>query len=601
MSVARVYKTGTPYNASELAEMDYVQSFDVMYLAHLDHPVTKMTRLGHTNWTFASVTFGPTIAAPTSLAVAVTNPNQDASATPAGNAYFPQPRTYVVTAIKDATGQESRASGSASGTNDLSLKRNKNVLTWTAASGADRYRVYASLNGAAFGWIGDTTDVTFTDSNIAIDLTDGPPEGFNPFTDAGNPSAVSFFEQRLFLARTKLRPNGIWASRSADFENMDRSRPLKEDDAIAIAIVAQKVNAVNSLVPVGNLMAMTGDGPFKLAGANADFISASPPPRALRQSGRGVNRLKPLVIDEAIFFRPAIGSEVRTLGFSFEIDGYQSNDVSIYSPRFFRGFDITAWAYAEEPMSVVWTVRSDGKMPAFTWQKEQQVWGWTLCETAGTVESICTIPENGEDRTYLVVLRTIGGVERRFLERMASVKWQDVKDSCYLDCAKSYIFETPTQIVTGLWHLEGATVDAIADGFAARGLVVTNGAVDLGMTAETVTVGLPYEALIETLPLVVQTQSAGSTKARKQMLGDVVIQVVDTRGIEVGPKLDRMFRPKPRGNEPLGTANSLITGALLASTAPVVSGESTLFIRSQEPLPMTVTTVFIDPVITEGR
>lgn len=598
MSMARVYRAGTPYNASELAEMDYVQSFDVMYLAHLDHPVTKMTRLSHTEWTFAAVTFGPTIAAPTGLGVTATHPNTDAAN--GGNAYFAQLATYEVTAVNDDTGQESRPSATATGTNDLTLKRNKNSLAWDATTNASRYRVYKSENEQSFGWIGDSETPAFTDDNIAPDLVDGPPEGFNPFTDAGNPSSLTFFEQRLVAARTKLRPNAIFMSRSADFENMDRSRPLKEDDGIAMAIVAQKVNAVNSLVAIDKLIAMTGDGPFKMVGANGDFISANPPPRALRQSGRGANRLKPLVIDEAVFFRPAIGSEVRTLGFSFEIDGYQSNDISIYSPRLFRGFSIVAWTYSEEPMSVVWTARSDGKMPAFTWQKEQQVWGWTLCETDGAVESLCTIPENGEDRTYMVVLRTIGGVERRFLERTASAKWEDVKDSCYLDCAKSYVFDELTQIVTGLWHLEGATVDAIADGFTVRGLTVVDGSIDLGMEALKVTVGLPFEALIETLPLVIQTQSQGSTKAKKQMLGDVVVQVVDTRGIEVGPKLTRMFAPKPRGNEPLDTANRLITGALEASTAPVASGEATLFIRSREPLPMTVTSIFLDPVVTQG-
>jgi hypothetical protein len=37
-----------------------------------------------------------------------------------------------------------------------------------------------------------------------------------------------------------------------------------------------------------------------------------------------------------------------------------------------------------------------------------------------------------------------------------------------------------------------------------------------------------------------------------------------------------------------------------ALTEPVVSGEATLFIRSSEPLPMTVTAVYLDPIVTES-
>ncbi|MBX4389045.1 hypothetical protein K4H03_23505, partial [Mycobacterium tuberculosis] len=100
--------------------------------------------------------------------------------------------------------------------------------------------------------------------------------------------------------------------------------------------------------------------------------------------------------------------------------------------------------YAEEPLSVIWSARSDGKMPTFTWQQEQQVWGWTLCETAGVVEQVCAVPEGGESRVYLVVRRTIAGEERRFLERMASARWPDVKDSCYVDCAVTFQPEAAT-------------------------------------------------------------------------------------------------------------------------------------------------------------
>jgi hypothetical protein len=600
LSVSRIHKTASPFNADELGEIDFAQAFDVMYLAHLNHGPTKLVRSGHTSWAFSTLTFGPTIAAPTGLSVSVTNPNQDADNS--GNAYFPQPDNYVVTAIDDQSGQESRASSPASGVNDLTLKRNKNTLSWAAVAGAERYRVYKAHNQQEYGWIGDTEATSFVDDNITADISDAPPEAFNPFTLSGNPSTVAFFEQRLFWARTANVPNGVYSSRSADFENMDASRPTRADDSIVFRIAAQKVNSVNSLVPLNTLLALTSDAIFVIQGSNEDYLSANPPPRALRQSGRGVSRLKPQVIDDVVFYRPAVGSSVNSLGFTFEADGYRSSDISIFSPGLFIDHEIVRWAYSQEPQSILWTVRDDGKLLAFTWQQEQQVWGWTLCETAGFVEDVVAVAEQGENRVYLIVRRTIDGVERRFVERIASPKWDDQKLGCYLDCAKTWFPVEPRSTYL-IPHLAGETVAALADGFVVTDLVVDeDGFVDIGFEAEeVVTIGLPYEALVETLPLMLPTRE-GSPANKRQLLASATIQVVDTRiaGLEVGTAMDRLYPLKGREREPLGTPPELFTGKRTIENAPVVSGEATLFIRHADPTPFTLTAAYLEPIISES-
>ncbi len=600
MSVARVHKTATPFNAVELPDLDYAQAFDVMYFAHLNQPPTKLIRSSHISWAFAAIGFGPTISAPTGLGVTVSNPKIDADNS--GNAYFPQSDSYVVTAIDDQTGQESRGSTPATGTNDLTLKRNKNTLAWAGVTGAERYRIYKAHNQQEYGWIGDTDSLTFIDDNITPDLTDSPPEAFNPFTLSGNPSTVAFMEQRLWWARTANTPNGVFASRSADFENMDASRPSRADDSIVFRIAAQKVNAVNSLVPLNTLLALTGDAIFLIQGANDDYLSANPPPRALRQSGRGVARLKPLVIDDVVFYRPAVGSSVNSIGFTFEVDGYRSSDVSIFSPGFFKDHEVVRWTYSAEPQSILWAVRDDGVLLAFTWQQEQQVWGWTICETDGFVEDAVAIAEQGENRVYLIVVRTIGGVERRFVERIASPKWTDQKYGCYLDCARSWVLDEPQQIFRAP-HLAGATVSALVDGFVVEGLTVDgNGDIDLGVEAnEIVTIGLPFEALIETMPLMLQTRD-GVPANKKQLLGEVVVQVTNTRmgGLEAGSSLDRMYRFKGRENEALGQPADLFTGKRSMDMAPVLSGEATLLLRHGEPTPFTLAAAFLDAIVSEG-
>lgn len=591
MGVARLYKVGSPYNADDLTEIDFEQTADVMYMAHWDHIPTKLQRFGHTDWRFVPVTFGPLQVSPTAVAVAAT-----VSTSTAGS-YFPFPSSYAVTAINDNTGQESRALAPIAVSNDLGLKGNRNTITWAAAPGATRYVVYKSENGASLGYIGTTDVLSFVDNAIAADQSDGPPLGQNPFDGVGNfPSTVTFFEQRLVWARTKLRPNGVWGSRSANYENMDTSRPLKADDSVTFGIVAGRVNAVNQLVALTDLLALTSDSLFKINGGGQGGYLTPTNVVSRRQVGFGSSRLGPLVIGNTVFFKPSTGSSVRTLGYTFQIDGYESNNVTVFSPHFFSGFDIVSWAFAQEPLSCIWAARSDGALLCFTWEHEQQVFGWTLCETDGFVESVCVITEQGEDRVYLVVQRTVKGVAKRYVERMASARFTTVESSCYLDCAVTFTAATLAHVFGPMYHLEGCTVTALADGNVFSGLVVTNGKVTLPVAAKVVTVGLPYEAIVETLPLSVALQ--GTSIAKRQSIAQAVLKLKDARGLSCGSKDDNMYDIKPRLDEDWGEPNDLLNGDYEVDVPADWSSGATLIIKQSHPLPFTLTAILLDPLFT---
>lgn len=600
MSVARIYRVGSPYNGSELADLDYAQSADTMYLAHINHTPNKLVQTSPTDWSFNDLTFGPLLDAPTGAAVVATTPNTDAANS--GNAYFPETQRYCITAVDDASGQESRASSIVTCTNDLGLKRNYNTITWSAVVGppaASRYHVYKSTGTGDFGYIGTTDQLTFTDDNIGPDYADGPPNGETPFPTANdNPSTVGFFQQRLLWGRTNNHPNAIYASRVGEYENMDESRPLRDSDALSFALVAGKVNAVNMLVPMSSLLALTSDSVFSIDGGQQGFLT---PANIVtqRQTGRGSSRLKPLVIDNIAFYQPSIGSAIRSLGYQFQIDGYNSNDITVFSPHLFRTFSIVSWTYSAEPLSIIWAVRNDGKLLAFTWEQEQQVWGWTICDLGGFVENVCSISEQGEDRIYLTVIRN----NVRYIERFASAYWTSLDDACFLDCAVSYYFATPSVKLVGLSHLEGQTVTAIADGAVITGLVVSGGKATLSVAASRVTVGLPFTAQVETLPLAVQMPGGGWTVAKPQQGTKVALRVANSRGIFVGPSADQLDECRPRSTEPFGSPPNLITGIVEAILQPKIrSGDRgdagvSIVVQSHDPLPLTLTEVFYDPSV----
>ena len=607
MPVYRRYTAATPFNVSELAALSFAQVADVIYFAHQNHAPGKIERLAHTNWPFSTVTFGPLQSAPTSVTGSATTPNTDAANS--GNAYFPEPATYVVTAVDIATGQESRASSGVSLTNDLTLKRNFNTVSWTAptfsSSQGGYYRVYKAENTGFPGFIGATTDLSFVDDNIDPDTSSGPPTGFNPFPGIGDfPGLVRFHEQRSWWGNTVNHPNALYASRSADYENMDFRQPGQEDDALSIALVTEKVNVINQLASTKQgLLALTSNVVFSVQGSNDTFITATPPPRAVVEITRGVSTLTPILIDAALLYQTVKTGEVRALGYEFEIDGLKTDDVSIFSRHLFDNHSIVRWGWVEKPHSAILAVRDDGAILALTWDQAQQVWGWTVWTTDGLYLDVCPITEQGEDRIYTLVQRTVNGQAVTYVERFASDLWTTQDQACYLDCAKTYLnADTSVTTYDRLDHLEGRTVYAWVDGALfttgpdGSPLVVTNGSITLPIGGLTVTIGLPFTAEIETLPLAMQTKGGWSV-ARPQDVGHAVVKVIDSRNVLAGPSEDQLFEIKTREFEAMGQPTDLFTGNCQVDMAGTVGDEATVIVRSDVPAPMQIVGVFIEPLM----
>jgi hypothetical protein len=91
---------------------------------------------------------------------------------------------------------------------------------------------------------------------------------------------------------------------------------------------------------------------------------------------------------------------------------------------------------------------------------------------------------------------------------------------------------TPTGTVHGLWHLEGRTVSALANGGAVSDLTVTDGAVTLPVSASQVLVGLPFTAQLQTMYL---DASGGPTiQSRRKSGVQAVLRVENSRAPEIG-------------------------------------------------------------------
>src|SRR5690606_30276519 len=106
----------------------------------------------------------------------------------------------------------------------------------------------------------------------------------------------------------------------------------------------------------------------------------------------------------------------------------------------------------QEPDSLVWLVRADGRLLGLTYAREQEVVGWHIHALGGfsdagrtepaAVESVACIPapDGGRDELWLAVRRHIDGATVRTIEVMAAPLADDepAADAFYVDCGASY-------------------------------------------------------------------------------------------------------------------------------------------------------------------
>lgn len=418
-SFGKVYEIASPYTETDLKEVQYIQSADVMTLTHKSYNPTELKRLADDNWTIGSVTFEPSIPAPGGVALS----------TAAGTN-----TTYVVTSIKKETYEESYPS-TAVGTSVTPDIATPVTITWTADPNAQEYNVYKKTGGGVFGFIGVASSNTFTEKGIAQDTSTTPPILRNPF-NANYPATCTYVQQRLAFGNLQNDPEGIYLSKIGQFHNFSTSSPIKDDDAVTFRMAGRQVNEIRHLLDLGNLVIFTASGEWGLQSGAA----ITPSSIATKQfSYNGANTLSPIVVNNTAIYVQARGSIVRDIGYNYQVDGYTGNDLTIFSAHLFDGFQIVDWAYQKVPHSIVWAVRDDGTVLGLTYVKEHEIIGWHRHDfDGGFVENVCSVPEGDEDAVYFVVKRTVNGVTKRYVERLATRKIDKLIDSAFMDSHLTY-------------------------------------------------------------------------------------------------------------------------------------------------------------------
>lgn len=458
-------------------------------------------------------------------------------------------------------------------------------LSWPAVAGAVRYNVY-KLQGGIYGYIGRTTGTSIVDDNIAADLSTVPPTYDAVFGSTGNyPGAVSYFEQRRAFAGTLNQPQNIWMTRSGTESSMSYSLPIRDDDRIAFRVAAREANTIRHIVPLTQLLLLTGAAEWRATSLNSDAMT--PSNFSVRpQSYIGASNVQPITVNNTLIYGAARGGHVRECAYSWQANGFVTGDLSLRAAHLFDTFEVLDMAYSKAPYPLAWFISSSGKLLGLTYIPEQQIGAWHQHDTDGVFESVAVVAEGAEDVLYVVVRRTIGGVQKRYIERMASRMFADPADAFFVDSGLTYS-GAPATVFGGLAHLEGKTVSILADGAVHPQRVVTGGSITLDNEASVVHVGLPITADLQTLPIAAPIDN-GYGQGRFKNVNKAWLRVFRSSGIFLGPDADKLTEAKQRTTEPYGAPPALKSEEIQVMLTPSWADSGQVFVRQSDPLPLTV-------------
>ena len=631
-----IYEIPTPYSAADLTNDDgsfairFVQTGDVVYLAHASHAPRKLSRFSGTRWTLETVDFNATpfkaenLTATTVYASAHTGAvtlTASASIFSAANVgeYFllrekdvrdvEQWETAKVVLIGDLRRSDGKNYEALNGGTTGSVKPTHSRGAAFDGDGAVQWQ----FTDAGYGWVKITgyTSGTQVTGTVVSQLPDGcvlvgnatERWAFQAWNAAdGYPNSVTFFRERLVFARG----DTLWFSVSADFENYQTEidGQITADAGFERTLSSDRVNSIRWLSPGDVLLVGTLGDEWAIAESTTTDPFGPANCKTKRQSTYGSNQVQPHRIGSETLFVQKAGSKVRAMQFRFEDDGFASPNVAAYA-RHITKPAITDMAFQQEPWSVLWCTRSDGVLAAMTFDRDQDVVAWHRHTFDGglaeCVESIPS-PDGARDDLWVIVKYTIGGATRRYIAYLeAEAQEGDTQSGwAYSDMMLTYSGAAATTI-TGLDHLEGEEVWVLRDGARHPNCTVSGGSITLQIASEVVQVGLPCPAVLETMNIDGGSQS-GTSQGKTKRVHAMTIRVDNSLGGMAGPDDANLTEMRYRTpSVPMGEAPPPFTGDVEMEWGGDYSKQMVVRIVKDRPMPMTVIAIMPQAVVQEGR
>lgn len=204
--------------------------------------------------------------------------------------------------------------------------------------------------------------------------------------------------------------------------------------------------------------------------------------------------------------------------------------------------------------------------------------GTQSIEAQAKVKSVCTISEDLENQTWVIVERKINN------NIVKHIEYLDKKLN--MDSALSTTVNASSSTITGLNHLEGESVQILIGDAVYPNQTVSSGSITISLPANTgyksIEIGLGYISQLKTMR-VEAGASAGTAQGRKKRYNEVLVRLHKTVGINInGDQL-----PFRTSSTPMGQNISEFTGDKRVINLGW-DRDGQIIIKQEQPLPMTV-------------
>ena len=549
------YEIAHTYTESELAELQWCQSADTLYIVHPNHFPAQLTRTGHVNWTLSDVAI---VNAPITWAV---------GSYPSSVAFFEdrlwfayyqtlfgsQAGDYTNFIPNDAGSAETQAAASWTTATDL-VTVASNTATWL-----NGYKVQLTTSDTLPSGLSLATD-------YYIYRSDSTHIGFA--TTAANAYAgtlIDFTDQGV----------GNHTITLADSCSGDAC-------AMQYTIASNNVNEIQWLSSGKILVAGTSGGEYKVSASTQDDALTPTNIRIVKQSSYGSEGLMPLTIRDVVLYVQRKARKIREFAYDFTNDIYVSPDLTLLSEHITES-GIKYMDYQSEPNSIVWIVKENGDLIGMTYARDNETVAWHKHTTDGEFESIAVIPSiegNDYEEVWVIVKRNINGSDVRYIEQLQPQfgHSDNIEDAFFVDSGLSYN-GVATSSLTGLSHLEGETVSILADGVVQASKTVSSGAITLDSAASIVHVGLPYTSTLQTMRYT-GNSNKGTLQGQEKRIPKVVVRLENAKQFQYGHSAS--------GNLKTKTLSSLTTGDIELTMPLGINREGYVAIVNTKPLPITV-------------
>lgn len=404
--------------------------------------------------------------------------------------------------------------------------------------------------------------------------------------DNGYPKMACFFQDRLVLAATKKEPYSIWMSRTGDYPNFGIEKVdggVTDDSAIKADLITRNGFEILHLVPAKDLVILTTGNEWIIEGSSV-ITPAKINPRP--QTMRGSNSCPPQHIGNRIVHVQRSGKTVRDLGYQYDADNYNGDDLTLLATHLTEGHKLVSSAYIQEPNSTLYYVRDDGVLLSLAFIKEQNVIAWSHHKTDGKYKKVASIPNGASDVLYVTIERN----GKTYIERFNP----DIEAAVYMD---SYVTGSGSSVEA--LHLIGKTVQVLADGTRMQDAVVPeNGLVAFGQSFSDITIGLAYETRVEQPGPDIGLKE-GTMQARISKINTVVLRVEKSYGGQIG----YTFRDKDMDELRYEDYETLETGDIVQQMPVANIGSNTknhICIKHNEPFPFELNAIIREVSIDGG-